>query len=490
MMQEDLGYILGERREKLNAFLKAKMNPYPSRSSRSFEIGKALADFENLSKSGKDFTLAGRIRAIRKHGKISFFIIEDESAKIQAGFRKDILGGEKYAFLKNFDEGDFIEVTGNLELSKTNEKTLWAKDCKILSKSLRPLPEKFHGLKDVEEKLRKRYLDLIANPEVKEMFRKKAVFFKSIREFLEKKGFMEVHSPALEAVAGGAEANPFATHLDALDIDMYLRISLELYQKRLIVGGYEKIYEIGRVFRNEGIDKEHLQDYEQIEFYWAYANYEDLMPFIEEFYRYFIEKTFGTLKFDIGRHKVDFSKDKWERVTYKEFIKKYSGVDIDKIKSSNELEEIVKKLGVKNAKNMGRGRLIDQILKKACRPKEAGPIFLIDHPVEVSPLSKRSDEDPSVTERVQIIAGGSELCNAYSELNDPIDQKDRFEAAAKLREGGDKEAHMFDEDFIEALEYGMPPTAGFGMSERVFAVLAGKSIRETVFFPMIKPKED
>ncbi|MFH1713516.1 MAG: amino acid--tRNA ligase-related protein, partial [Candidatus Jacksonbacteria bacterium] len=368
------------------------------------------------------------------------------------------------------------------------EKSLMVKDWKLLAKAIRPLPEKWHGLADEEESLRKRYLDILFNQGVKEMIIKKAKFWQAIRNFLIKKDFLEVETPVLENTAGGADAKPFLTHHNALNLDVYLRISMgELWQKRLMVAGFEKTFEIGRQFRNEGMDAEHLQDYMQMEFYWAYADYEDGMKLVEELFKYTAQETFGTLKFKIKNFEIDLDK-KWERYDYRKTVKKYTKIDILET-DMNKMEKKLKELKVDyDKKGFNKTRAIDN-LWKYCRKQIAGPGFLVGLPIEVSPLAKRDEVNQELSQRFQVIIAGSELGNGYSELNDPLDQAKRFEEQAKLREAGDEEAQMFDYEFVEALEYGMPPTCGFGMSERVFSFLMDKPARECQIFPLMKPKQ-
>jgi lysyl-tRNA synthetase, class II len=462
---------------------------YPVATQRTCTNQEALKQFKSLQKEKKELFLVGRIRAQRGHGKASFIDMEDGTASIQVFLRQDALGEKLYKyFIDNFDVGDFVQVKGTLFLTKKKEKTLAVSNFKMLSKSVLPLPEKWHGLKDEEDRFRKRYLDILFSPEVKEMIQKKAVFWNSTREFLSNKGFLEVETPVLETTAGGADARPFETYHNALDMKVYLRISMgELWQKKLMVAGFEKTFEIGRQFRNEGMDAEHLQDYTQMEFYWAYADYKQGMALVEEMYRYVARKTFGTLKFKIRDFDVDLSK-KWERYDYQTIISHYTGIDI----SSSSFNEMVKKLDKLNIKydkkGFNKGRAIDS-LWKYCRKKIAGPGFLINVPVEVSPLAKRNEKNPETTARFQVIFAGSEMGNGYSELNDPIDQAERFAEQQKLRDKGDEEAQMFDHDFVEALEYGMPPTCGFGLSERVFSFLMNKTARECQTFPLMKKKE-
>lgn len=472
------------RLRKLAAIKKAGINPYPSRYERTHSLAEA-----KVSKAGTKVSVAGRLLTIREMGKICFCHLLDYSSKMQIVLKEDQVGKEQYNFfLKNIDLGDFIGVEGEIFSTKKGEISVLVKNYQILSKALRPLPEKWHGLQDEEERLRKRYLDILFHPEVKELIQKRAIFWNAVREFLVKNGFLEVETPVLETTTGGADARPFITHHHALNLDVYLRISAgELWQKRLMVAGFEKTFEIGRVFRNEGMDAEHLQDYTQLEFYWAYANYEDGMKLVEDLFKDIAQKTFGRLKFTIGRFEVDLGK-KWERYDYGETVKKFTGIDILK----TDLKEIEKKLKelkiVYDRKGFNITRAIDN-LWKYCRRQLVGPGFLTGLPVEISPLAKRDETNPALTQRFQVIIAGSELGNGYSELNDPIDQAERFARQQKLREEGDEEAQMFDYDFIEALEYGMPPTCGFGMSERLFAFLNNKTIRESQIFPLMKPRE-
>jgi lysyl-tRNA synthetase class 2 len=495
-----LDEIIRERRKKLEAIQKAKVDPYPARVARSFSIAHAITDFEKLEADKKSVSLAGRIASIRDQGRIIFADIVDETGKIQAVLNNDIMesvaatakSGNKAAnfalWQSVLDAGDFISVTGPLFLTKKGEKSVEVHELVMASKSLLPPPDKHYGIEDIETRLRKRYLDLIATPELRELFRKKTVFWETFRTELKKEGFLEVELPVLENLPGGAEAEPFKTHHNALDSDFYLRISLELPLKKLLVGGFEKVFEIGRIFRNEGIDREHLQDYTQLEFYWAYHDYNDLMVLTERMYKEVIRKTCGGLVTEFGGKKIDWSHD-WKRVDYVDAFKKANG-GLDPTEASRE--ELFKKaqeLKVNPEKNLGRGRLIDLIFKKTVRPSLVEPCFLINPPVEIEPLAKRHPENPKVVERMQVIACGTELGKGFSELNDPIDQRARFEDQMKLREAGDAEAQQLDDDFIEALEYGMPPAAGLGVSERLFAVLMDRPIRETVFFPLMRKKE-
>jgi len=483
---------------------------YPAGFDKQFSCAELLALAEknkppeltnDIKISGKLLQTAGRIMTLRPHGQLVFANLNDASGKIQIALTENSSSKQSWELAQLLDMGDIVGVAGILVKTKRGEITLLCQDVVLLSKALRPLPEKYHGLKDVETRLRQRYLDLMMNPEVRDLFYKKSLFWQATRNFMTQKGFMEVDTPALEAVAGGADANPFKTHHDALDQDFYLRISLELPLKRLLVGGFEKVFEIGKVFRNEGIDTEHLQDYDMCEFYWAYADYNKLMDFTQEMYQTLVKDvthapeslrdtvrgTAGGLKTTYQGQIIDWS-GKWPREDYFALIKKHSGVDLSGITNVKELRKILEKHKVRYEENMGAGRLIDLFWKKLVRPKVVGPLFVINHPIEVSPLAKKHAKLPGRVQRMQIIVAGSELGNGFSELNDPVDQKQRFEGQMKLREAGDSEAMMLDEDYIRALEYGMPPAAGFGFSERLFAFIMDKPVRETVLFPPMRSK--
>jgi lysyl-tRNA synthetase class 2 len=479
-----------DRINKLTELKKLGINAYPAITSRSHRIADLLADFSALQKKEQVLTIAGRLRSVREHGNLTFAHLDDGSARIQLAISKKEIGADNYkTFLKLIDVGDFIEAAGKPFLTHKGEQSLMIASWKILTKTLHPLPDKFHGLQDEEAQLRKRYLDIMFNDDVRELFVKKTKFWQSVREFLVKEGFMEVETPVLENTTGGADARPFVTHHNALDIDVYLRISMgELWQKRLIVAGFEKTFEIGRVFRNEGMSAEHLQDYTAMEFYWAYADYNRGMKLVENLYKYIAEKTFGTLKFKIKKFEVDLSKP-WEIYDYRETIKKITGVDV--------LDTDLKKIEVKlkelkvdyDQKGFNITRGIDN-LWKYCRKQIAGPGFLLNVPVVMEPLAKRDEKNPEMAERFQVIIAGSELGKGYSELNDPLEQAERFATQQKLRDAGDDEAQMFDHEFVEALEYGMPPTCGFGLSERVFAFLADRPMRECQIFPLLRPKNE
>jgi len=436
---DSLENIKKVRLEKLNNLQKAGINPYPAEVSRTHTNKEAFDNFTKLQKAKTKIILVGRIRSLREHGGSTFCHIEDGSAQIQIYFKKDKVGDKEYkTFLEDIDIGDFIEAKGILFLTKKGEKTLEVASWKILTKSLMSIPSEWYGLEDVEERYRKRYLDLILNKEIREKFVKRSEIISKIRKFLDENGFLEVETPILQTIAGGAKAKPFKTHLNSLDIDLYLRIAPELYLKRLLVGGFEKVYELGRNFRNEGMDREHNPEFTMLEFYAAYWNYETMMDFTEELLKFLDSKIF---------------KGKFKR------------------------EEYAKIVGKKDEKEVF--------------PKIKEPTFVINHPMEISPLSKKLEKDPRRVARFQLIVDGLEIANGFSELNDPLDQKERFKLQEIERRGGSEEAHPYDKDFIEALEYGMPPAAGIGIGiDRLVTLLTdSKTLRETILFPTMKPKE-
>jgi lysyl-tRNA synthetase class 2 len=478
--------LVKERRKKLELLKDAGIDPYPVRVARTMSVAEALGDFEKLEKAKKTISLAGRLRSMRDQGKIVFADIEDGSGRIQAVLKEDTLKDLEF-WRSVLDMGDFVSVTGTLFTTKRGEKSLEAHSLQMAAKSLLPLPDKHEGIEDPDLRLRKRHLDLIATPELRELFKKKTVFWETFRNALKKEGFLEVEMPILENIPGGAEAEPFKTHHNALDTDFYLRISLELPLKRLLVGGFDKVFEIGRIFRNEGIDREHLQDYTQLEFYWAYADYNDVMALTEKTYQEVIKGVCGGLVTDHSGKKIDWS-GKWKKVDYVAAFKKANGLD-PVTASRDDLAKKAKELKLDFDKKASKGRFIDLIYKKTVRPNLWEPCFLVDPPVEIEPLAKRKPGNPGVVERFQIVAAGTELGKGFSELNDPADQRARFEEQERARKAGDKEAQQLDLDFVEALEYGMPPAGGFGISERLFAVLMDRPVRETVFFPLMRPKK-
>lgn len=479
------------RLEKLNKLKKEGIDPYPAESKRTATALEAAENFSEWSRKKKKITVAGRIMSVRGHGGMSFVDLRDESGKIQVLVRKDVIGDKNFnLFSEKIDTGDFIESSGTLFTTKRGEKTLEAKSVNLLTKTLLPMPEKWHGVTDVEVRYRKRYVDMIANDEVRATLKMRCLITKAIRTFFDAEGFTEVETPILQPIAGGAAAKPFITHHNALNADFYLRIAPELYLKRLIVGGWEKVYEIARCFRNEGIDFSHNPEFTQIEFYQAYADYNDLMKLTEKLLP-FILKSVGLKKtIEWNGEKIDFTAP-YPRLTFRNALIKYAGIDVEKFPKTADLFKEAKKLGADVDKTMGRGKIMDEMFKSFVRPKILNPVFIIDHPIELSPLAKRKPENPNYTERFQVLVGkGIELTNAFSELNDPLDQEQRFLDQAKNKEAGDEEAHPYDEDFINALKQGMPPTAGFGMGiDRLAALLTNShNIKEVIIFPTLKPE--
>lgn len=484
--------IRENRIEKLEALRKAGINPYPAKSNRSLLIKEALADFDKLSSENKEVVLAGRLTAMRGQGALIFANLKDGSDSIQLLFKKDNFSEESFGVFQNlFDIGDIVEVQGILFVTKRGEKTLEVKNFKILTKSLRPIPTEFYGLSDVEERYRRRYLDLLLNDEVKDKFIKRSNTINALREFYIKKGYMEVETPILQAIPGGATAKPFETHLNALDLDLYMRIAPELYLKRLLVGGFEKVFEIGRCFRNEGMDATHNPDFTMLESYSAYEDYRDLMKMVEELMEFVIAKVYPDAKnfeVDYKGNKISF-KAPYKVISFSDLLNQYLGIDYDKM-SEEELFDFAKEKGLKLKPGTHKGKVADELYKEFIRNDIIQPIFMINHPLELSPLAKKMEDDKNKVERFQLVVGGLEMMNAYSELNDPIDQYERFKQQEEIGKGGDEEAQRLDTDFVEALEYGMPPAAGLGIGvERLIMFLTdSNTLRESILFPTMKPR--
>ncbi len=480
------------RLEKLKKLREMGIDPFPAKSKKEYSTRGIIENFESFE--GKTVTLAGRLMSWREHGNITFGHLADESGQIQVFVQKQKLaetntneGTLGFKDLKLIDIGDYLEVTGEVGKSARGEISIVPKTLKILTKTLRPLPEKWEGLKDPEIIFRKRYLDLTMNPDRRDLFKRKAKFWEACRKFMKDNGFLEVETPILEHVTGGADAKPFITYHNALDENFYLRISTELYEKRLIGGGFEKIYTLGPNFRNEGIDDEHLQEYHQLEWYWAYADYRDNMEFTKNLYRFLAKEVYGKTKFQAKGMEFDLA-DEWQEIDYPGVIKEKLGVDIF-ADSEERMISVLKENGIVLEGGINKPRIVDN-LWKIIRKGVAGPAFLLNTPKFISPLAKSKKENPELTERFQIIIAGTELGNGYSELNDPEDQYNRFIDQQNARESGDDEAQMMDIDFVEMLEYGMPPTSGFGMSERVFWTLEDLPAREATIFPQMKKKYD
>ncbi|MFQ5661910.1 MAG: lysine--tRNA ligase [Candidatus Paceibacteria bacterium] len=459
--------------EKLEALKKAGVNPYPSKSLRDKKIADFLTDFDK----GKAAVIAGRVRSIRWHGKIGFADLEDESGKIQIFFQNDAL--DNFDLLsETLDIGDIIEVSGKSYLTKAGQQSIQAESVTFLSKSLSPWPVEHFGIKDKEERFRKRYLDISLNEDVKKHLIEKTKIIRAIRNYLEKADFTEVSTPVLQPLAGGTMATPFKTHLDTLDMDLYLRIAPELYLKRLIIGGFERIYEIGPIFRNEGIDREHNPEFTMLELYYTYQDWEGLMSFTEDLLKKISENTDHPLP-----------KGKWDKVEFSSLIKEKTGLDYSK-NSKEDFEKFAKKNKIEVAPYLSKGKIADEIFKKLIRTEIKEPTFITKIPTEISPLSKELPDDPEKTARFSLIISGVELVNGFSELNDPIEQVKRFESQKEMKKKGDKEVQEYDKDFIEALEYGMPPTAGLGLGiDRLVMILTGAAnLREIIEFPLMKKR--
>lgn len=490
----NLKELRDERLRKLEELKKLGVDPYPANTKPSLTLAIINKDFKKLQASDTTATVVGRIKGIRKFGKIAFIVIKDFSGELQLFLRHDDMKKpdrqkSQLAFseINLLDPGDFIEAKGQIQATKTGEKSIYVDSLRILSKSLRPMPTEQEGFTNKEERLRRRYIDMNVNPDVRQRFMRRSKFWQATRDFLNQNGFIDMHIPVLESTTGGADANPFVTHMDALDEDFYLRISQELPLKRLIGGGYEKVYDIGPRFRNENYSDEHLPEHVAMEWYWAYADWQDGMKFMTEMYRYVIKETFGTLKFKLDKFEVDLSKE-WEHWDYAEVIKKHYKIDVYNC-TLEEVKSALKAHKLEVAKSENKARGIDKLWKNI-RSNVTGPVWLINTPTFISPLSKANPDKPETAQRFQPVIAGSEMGNGYSELNDPVDQLKRFVEQQAMRDAGDDEAMMLDIDFVEMLEYGMPPTCGWGYSERVFWIFEGVSAREGVPFPQLRHEID
>lgn len=484
----DMNQLMLVRREKLDKLKAEGKDPFKiTRFDRTHTSKEIKDNYDELE--GKDVTIAGRIMAKRIMGKASFCHIQDSTGKIQSYVSINELGEESYKAFKEDDIGDIVGITGFVFKTKTGEISIHAKELTLLAKSLRPLPEKFHGLKDTDLRYRQRYVDLIVNPEVKDTFEKRTKIIKTIREILDEKNYIEVETPILNTIAGGASARPFITHHNTLDIDMYLRIATELYLKRLIVGGFDRVYEIGRIFRNEGMDIKHNPEFTTIELYQAYANLEDIMDLTEELVSKVAMKVLGTTKITYQGQEIDLTPG-WRRVTMIDAVKEATGVDFHEINTDEEAMEAAKKAGVPvDPIKTTRGDILVAFFDEKVEETLIQPTIVYEYPIENSPLAKKTDADERMTQRFELFIGGREYANAFSELNDPIDQYERFLNQVKQREAGDDEANMMDMDFVNALEYGMPPTGGVGMGiDRLVMLLTDEaSIRDVLLFPTMKP---
>ena len=496
---EDLNKLIKVRIEKLKELEEKGINPYPPGFEKTHFSSDILGDFTQFE--GEEVKISGRLVAVRLMGKAAFAHIRDDKGKIQIFLRKDDIGEKQYALFKICDIGDIIGVNGKVFKTKTGEISVQVFDYQLLSKNIRPLPivkeevtedgdtVVHDAFADKEMRYRQRYVDLIVNPEIKDVFIKRAGIMRFIRNFLDERDFLEVETPVLQPIYGGAAARPFVTHHNTLDMPLYLRIANELYLKRLIVGGFDRVYEFAKDFRNEGMDRFHNPEFTQIEFYVAYKDYIWMMSFVEEMISKLAEFVHGSMILEFNDQKINFTVP-WKRMTMYQSIKEYTGVDISGMQEV-ELRKVAKDLKVEIGKEMGAGKIIDEIFGEHVEPRLIDPTFITDYPLEMSPLAKKHRDNPAIVERFELIVGGKELCNAFSELNDPLDQRQRFEDQAKLRAQGDDEALVMDEDFLRALEYGMPPTAGIGIGiDRLTMLLTGQSsIRDVIFFPQMRPEK-
>lgn len=480
-----------QRIHKLDELNNLGVEAYPSHSAQYVSVADFLANYRSWLKSKKKIKMAGRIMTLRLQGASCFLVFTDQSGRLQAFLRKDILGEKDYQLFKNYiDAGDILEFSGTAFLTKTKEPTILVNKIKLLSKALLPIPTEYYGLKDPDTRYRRRYLDLLVNPQIKKIFNLRTQILRFSRDYFEKAGFVEVETPVLQAVAGGAAAKPFVTHHQALDIDLYLRVAPELYLKRLIIGGYEKVFEVARCFRNEGIDHQHNPEFTQIEAYWAYQNYQGLMAWMEKYFSQLVKNLNKTYIIKSGDDKLNF-KPPFKVLDFRQALEKEIKVDLEKT-STTELVNMGRQAGLKMEDNWGRGKVLDELYKKFVRKNIIQPTFIIHHPIELSPLAKSRKGQENYVERFQLVVKGAELCNAFSELNDPLDQERRFKEQAKLKAKGDDEAFEADADFVEALKYGLPPTAGLGIGiDRLIMVLGDvDNVKEVIMFPTMRPKKE
>ena len=487
MSEEEL---IALRKEKLQRLRQAGIDPYPARFNRTHSAQEAADNLGDAAEHTEAVSVAGRVTALRQMGKASFLDLRDGSGRIQVYLKQETLGLKQYGLLKEIDLGDFLGVDGVMFRTKTGEPTVEARSLTVLAKALRPPPEKWHGLSDVEIRYRQRYLDLMSNPEVRDIFLKRSGVISRIRRFLDERGYIEVETPVLQHSAGGAAARPFVTHHNTLGRDFSLRIALELHLKRLVVGGFDKVYEIGRIFRNEGASTKYNPEFTMLELYQAYTDYNQLMELVEELVFTVANKVLNTTKVQYGDTTIDFAPP-YARIPIREAILERSDVDFDAYPDVDALREAAAKSGVKVAPSWGRGKIIDELMTLHVEPHLQQPTFLIDYPIELSPLAKRKAGEPGAVERFEFFACGREIGNAYSELNDPIDQRERMVEQALLRAAGDDEVELADEDFLVALEHGMPPTGGLGIGiDRLVMALTGvSSIREVILFPALRERE-
>ena len=488
LTETDLNEQMQVRLDKMHKIEEKGLKPFGYRYEFTHRSGDVKENFDALSEAETEVKLAGRVMAIRGHGKTCFMDMQDKDGRIQVYVRKDVLGEENYALIKMMDIGDTVGVTGTVFRTHMGEVSIKAVALEMLSKSLRPLPEKWHGLKDVETRYRQRYVDLIVNPDVRDTFVKRSQIIRSVRDVLDSHGFLEVETPILNTIAGGAAARPFISYHNALDMQVYMRIAPELYLKRLIVGGMDRVYELGRVFRNEGIDNRHNPEFTSVEIYQAFADYRDMMDLTEEVVVKTAEKVLGTTKINYEGTEIELASP-WKRISMIDAVKEYAGKDFTNVTDLEEARAMAKELNVEVEATWGVGKIINACFEEYVEDKLIQPTFITGHPKEISPLAKSNPENPEITDRFEAFIYGREICNGFTELNDPIDQRERFLKQVEERANGDEEANMMDEDFVTALEYGLPPTGGLGIGiDRLVMFLTNSStIRDVLFFPTMKP---
>lgn len=488
--------VMKQRREKAEFLQQAGLTLYPNDFKKEDKVGSVLDKYSTWDvtqleekEAETKIVVAGRIMALRSFGRVTFFHMQDQSGQIQVYAQQELLGKEAYQFFKKFDVGDIVGVGGTLFRTKTDELTIKAEYVRLLSKSMRPLPEKYHGLKDVETRYRQRYVDLIVTPKSRMIFERRTAIVRFLRNFLDARGFMEVETPMMQAVPGGAAARPFITHHNALNIPLYMRIAPELYLKRLLVGGFEKVYEINRNFRNEGVDTTHNPEFTMLEFYWAYARFQDLMDLTEELFSSLALEITGSTGVEYNGHRIELAAP-WKRVRFHDSLMEIGGLKAEDFETQKRALATARQLGESVPEGESLGKIQARLFDTLVEPKLIQPHFIYHYPTEISPLSRKNDENENITDRFELFICGQEISNAFSELNDPVDQRRRFEAQVREKVAGDEEAHNMDEDYIRALEYGMPPAAGqgIGIDRLVMLLTDSPSIREVIFFPLLRPE--
>jgi lysyl-tRNA synthetase, class II len=486
--------LTAQRLEKVRALRAAGVNPYPNDFQPTHTTAEILsahehAGAEDLASLAERHAVAGRLVAIRSFGKAAFVKLQDRTGQLQVYVKRDVVGEEAFGVFQQADVGDFLGAAGQLFRTRTGELTLEAAQIRLLTKSLRPLPEKWHGLTDKETRYRQRYVDLIVNPEVRRTFQLRSRIIQLVREFFSGRAFLEVETPMMQPIPGGATARPFVTHHNALDMTLYLRVAPELYLKRLVVGGFERVFEVNRNFRNEGLSNQHNPEFTMLEFYQAYATYEDLMALTEELFSYVAERLLGTTRIPFRGAEIELAAP-WQRLSVKEAVLRHGKLSAAELEDPRTLGSYAKELGIEPAAK-GYGKLLTEVFEQVAEPQLVQPTFITQYPVEVSPLSRRNEQDPEFVDRFELYVGGTELANGFSELNDPLDQLRRFQEQAAQKASGDEEAHWIDEDYVRALEYGMPPTAGegIGIDRLVMLLTDSPSIRDVIFFPQMRPED-